>query len=196
MPQTAWRVPGAASGQRFGIVFQKRQHLNDTPACDSRSTPFGRLKLHLRSSVRSIIVTIIGLILACVCGIAAAAPVLKSDTTEANAGFYRLHWRSGVTKADYELQESTDSAFSDARVIYRGPDLATVISGKRDGVYHYRIRRVDNTGGGWSESVAVTVKHHTLTRAFTIFAIGGAVFAATLWLIISGARRGDPGGRA
>lgn len=114
------------------------------------------------------------------------APTLKSDSEVATAGFYQLQW-SAATVADFELQEATDAGFADARTLYRGPDLATVLSGQPDGDYYYRIRAVDNGDGSpWSGTVHVEVQHHSLARALRFLAVGAIVFVALLILILRG----------
>jgi hypothetical protein len=118
------------------------------------------------------------------------SPVLESDTAVATAGFYRLQWEPAAVGGGYELQESTRPDFSDARMLYAGPDLATVLSGKPDGDYYYRVRgRVDGGRSPWSAPVQVRVQAHSLGRALTFFALGALVFVATVALILRGEMR-------
>jgi hypothetical protein len=115
-------------------------------------------------------------------------PVLTSSTELATAGFYTLSWSPGAN--DYELQQSDSSDFQQPQAVYTGPDTATVISGKPDGVRYYRVRNIDNgQAGSWSQVVRVTVQHHTLTRAFLFLFTGMVVFLATILLITIGARK-------
>lgn len=109
---------------------------------------------------------------------------LTVDTEVSDTGFYSLSW----TGADrmVTLQEATTADFSDADTIYEGVDEATVISGKLDGTYYYRIRAGE---GPWGEPLEVTVRHHSLAQAFSFLALGAVVFLATAALIISGHRR-------
>ena len=90
------------------------------------------------------------------------------------------------------LVESTDPSFSDRRIVYAGPDTARLMSGKPDGHYYYRLESVSDTGSSkavaLSDTLQVTVKHHSLKRAFAFFAVGAAVFAATLGLVLFGSR--------
>jgi hypothetical protein len=91
----------------------------------------------------------------------------------------------------YELQEANNAAFTQPTTIYRGPDQGTLISGQKNGQYFYRVRAL-NRGqpvSAWSSLVLVSVRHHSLTRAFAFFAAGAAVFLATLVLIILAARQ-------
>ena len=108
-------------------------------------------------------------------------------STVATAGFYRLQWGSADHEGRYELQEATRRDFSDSRTLYTGPDLATVLSGKPDGEYFYRVRRLDaEARSAWSAPVEVRVRAHPLVRALTFFALGALVFVATAVLILRG----------
>lgn len=125
-------------------------------------------------------------------GDASAAVSLESDNDLATAGYYQLQWQASETPT--RLVESLDPAFETRIVVYEGPDTASLISGKSDGKYFYRLEGVGppSTSGDQadvvSNTVAVTVRHHSLGRAFMFFAIGAAVFAATLVLVLFGGR--------
>ena len=142
---------------------------------------------------RGRILTAVGLALSLSGGLPLAlaneAPRLASDSAVSTAGFFQLTW-SGPEAAEYELVEAGSADFAPATVRYRGPDLATVVSGKPDGDYHYRIRAwVDGTPSAWSEDVQVSVQHHPLARALTVLALGALVFAAILVVILRGEAR-------
>lgn len=118
----------------------------------------------------------------------ALPPELKSDTGTATAGFFRLSWETDAARV--ELQEAEDAGFQHPQTRYIGPDRATVISGKPDGDLYYRIRTRDEpAAGAWSETVHVTVAHHSLNRALMFFGLGVAVFLATLAVIVRGTGR-------
>jgi hypothetical protein len=116
----------------------------------------------------------------------AQSATLEASPEVASAGYYQLRWRSARS---VELQESRDPEFTSATAIYRGPDAARVISGKPDGILYYRVRDTDD--GTFSNVVRVTVRHHSLERAFSFFSLGAIVFLATLLLIATGARSGE-----
>jgi len=123
---------------------------------------------------------------------AGAAPELESSESLATAGYYRLSWRwPGDEEVRFELQESFEPGFARAHTVYLGYDRATLLSGRSDGTYYYRIRRhpVDGEAGPWSPPLEVRVEHHPLGRAMAFFWVGAAVFAATLLLIIGGGSR-------
>jgi len=121
-----------------------------------------------------------------------AALTLQSDTDVATAGYFQLYWHAG--ESPNRLVESSDPGFENRRVVYEGPDTARLISGKRDGQYYYRLERASPRDSSGSEpdvvsnTLQVTVRHHPTERAFTFFAIGAAVFLATLILVLAGGR--------
>ena len=116
-----------------------------------------------------------------------SAPRLSSDTDVASAGFYRLMWKTNAEHV--ELQEATDPDFRKVKISYRGPDRATVISGKPDGTWYYRVRAADGADPGeWSRPVSVTVAHHSLSRALMFLSLGVVVFVATASIIIRGTK--------
>jgi len=117
-------------------------------------------------------------------------PMLSVDNAVATAGYYRLSWRlagaAGKPTPDFELQESTDPHFYPAVTLYRGPDLATVLSGRRNGLRYYRVRVIPGTGAAasWSDILPVETRHHSMARALTFFSLGALVFVLTLFLIL------------
>ena len=64
-------------------------------------------------------------------------------------------------------------------------DSATVISGRSNGVWHYRVRALSKGQvTPWSEAVRVEVTHHSLNRAGLFLLTGAIVFFALAWVII------------
>lgn len=124
-------------------------------------------------------------------GAAAALPShsvsLTSDTDVATAGYYQLHWKGDVNNAVYRVLESSTPLFDDSRMIYQGPDLARVMSGKPNGKYYYRVVELqDGNPVSVSNTLSVKVQLHSLTKALSFFAIGAVVFLATLFLVLKG----------
>lgn len=118
----------------------------------------------------------------------AAAPQLASDSAQSSAGYFQLSWE-GEQGSDYLLQEASEPNFVQANTLYEGPDTATLISGRSDGTYYYRIRYLDMTNDdSWSNITQVEVTHHPLSRAFMFFALGAIVFIATLIVVVIGNR--------
>jgi hypothetical protein len=116
----------------------------------------------------------------------ANSPLLKTDSELATAGYFQLSW-SGDEGRGYVLQQSGSIDFSNALTIYQGPDTASLISGRANGTYYYRIR-YDDQADGWSDVTRVEVSHHQLSRAFMFFILGAIVFVATLAVVVTGNR--------
>lgn len=114
---------------------------------------------------------------------------LNSDTNTATAGYFQLSWHSDSPVKEFILQESGSEDFTTPVTIYHGTDLATVISGKKNSIYFYRIYAHDNPLNT-SNTVRVTVAHHPLRNAFFFFGIGAIVFVAILLLILHARRQG------
>jgi hypothetical protein len=129
--------------------------------------------------------------------LAGQAPQLETKG-DAKAGYYTLQWKlPGADKADnpgpdYELVESGEAGFEHGRIIYRGADVATIISGKPDGTYHYRVRAtVGKVPGDWSRPLTVHVAHHPLPHALVYLVVGALVFVATLAVIFWGHKQDE-----
>lgn len=129
----------------------------------------------------------------CLAGLGAAAaadaPQLQTDSTNPSGGYYRLTWEWPEERnRRFELQEAGSRDFAAPQTLYMGPDRASVLSGRSDGVFYYRVRVNPESGspGPWSEAVEVRVEHHPLSRAFAFFAVGAVVFLATLVLVVGG----------
>lgn len=119
-------------------------------------------------------------------GAAFGEPVqLYSDTEVAKAGYFQLRW---AAESPIQLQESRSADFREARTLYSGSDNARILSGKPNGHWYYRARP-ETSPASWSNTVEVTVRHHSLQRALGFFTVGAIVFLATLLLIATGARR-------
>ena len=125
---------------------------------------------------------------------AADVPTLESDSSVATAGYFQLSWQ-GSSSGEYLLQEAPDPDFTNAKNLYEGPDTASLVSGRANGVYYYRIRdyRISDNAqaadaGSWSNVVKVEVAHHPLSRAFMFFTLGAIVFLSTLVVVVLGNR--------
>lgn len=116
------------------------------------------------------------------------APQLFSDSSVSSAGFFRLSWKTNAKQL--ELQESTQPAFTQSRTYAINHTRGIVMSGKKNGVWYYRIRTVnpDQQKSPWSNLTVVTVSHHSLTRALLFFALGFVVFIATTLMIVFGSK--------
>jgi len=97
-------------------------------------------------------------------------------------GVYALSWTAG---GEVGLEEAGDDAFRDVHVVYRGADEGTVLTGRPEGVYFYRVRAA---GAPESEAVRafVQVEHHSFGRALVFFVVGLVVFVSTIGLVVRG----------
>lgn len=118
------------------------------------------------------------------CASAAQNISLSSDQDKATAGYFQLQWQGSDDTDTIYIVEETPTGAATPRVIYKGKDTATVISGKSDGQYLYQIHTSD--GKHISNQLTVTVAHHSLTTAFNFFTIGAIVFIFILLAILRG----------
>ncbi|MBD3403989.1 hypothetical protein GF420_13945 [candidate division GN15 bacterium] len=113
-----------------------------------------------------------------------------------SSGTIRLLWSVDTLESlpdslHFELQQASDSLFRSVKTRYTGPDMATYISGLKDGKYYFRVRTVDQTDAQtspWSQMMEVTVEHHSLNLALTLAGLGGVVFLLTVAVVVYGTR--------
>lgn len=96
-----------------------------------------------------------------------------------SAGYATLTWQE-VDGKIFELKENTTAGW---RTIYSGEDRATTLSGLKNGTYEFALW-VDGAQRG--EPLALTVKHHPLSRAWIFFGIGALMFVALVSLLMRG----------
>jgi hypothetical protein len=126
-----------------------------------------------------------------VVGPAGAAEIaLEVEPLLSHDGVYALSW---TAPGEVVLEEARDPSFAEVRVVYRGADKGTVLTGRSDGVYHYRVRPVAGAGGPGA-SVTVEVEHHPIGRALGFFAVGLFVFVSTIVLVARGPEGGEESG--
>jgi len=111
---------------------------------------------------------------------AAAQAELSVSPASSSDGVYQVRWTGDGAVV---LEESRRADFADAREVYRGTDHSTVLTGRSDGAYHYRLLALDGSGP-IAPDVAVEVAHHPLPRAFAFFALGLVVFVCTTVLVL------------
>jgi hypothetical protein len=117
-------------------------------------------------------------------GAHAAAISLESDTALAREGYLVLAWNAAnATAADVVLQQSLSPTFqgSTEQII---PDTGShTLTGLGNGVYYFRA---GNAGEGWSNTVSVTVAHHSLVQAWAFFLLGLVLFIVLCGTIVRG----------
>jgi hypothetical protein len=124
---------------------------------------------------------------------ASHAPEISASPDLARAGYFHLRWALDDVDVDhYTVEEAADPDFTESGVLYEGADRATVISGRGDGTFHFRVRATLSDGGesGWSDTQTVEVAHHPRAQAIGLFILGGLVFLATVGLIVAGTYAG------
>jgi len=135
----------------------------------------------------------------------ATSPTLSASPDSSSDGVYQLRWETDARVV--VIEEAPTARFERPTVLYRGRDRATVVTGRVDGVYHYRLRRAEDRAAGSDRGAArgegrgdpravdapvalahtvVRVQHHPLSRALGFFAAGLFVFVATVWLVVRG----------
>jgi len=128
----------------------------------------------------------------------AEALQLTSSTDSASAGYFQLSWSWPTAPADvtYRLSErqlDQPGAVTTFNNIYQGRDMASVISGKSDGRYEYRVIAGSPILADTviSNRVSVNVKHHSLGNAFAVLLLGVVIFLAIVISIYRGAKNKD-----
>jgi len=122
----------------------------------------------------------------------AQAPDIKASTAISTAGYFQLNWQGQKASSLYQLEESANAQFTTTKIIYEGHDTASIISGRSNGEYLYRVREIDTNSkiaSEWSTPITISVKHHSLSRALGFFFIGLIVFISTLIAIVRGSKR-------
>ena len=88
----------------------------------------------------------------------------------------------------YQLEQSPNADFADSKLRYEGPDLASVLTGLREGQYHFRVRATDPESGAgtWSEPLTLHVKFMDRGQLALLLVTGALVATMTIGAIISG----------
>lgn len=111
---------------------------------------------------------------------------LSASETESTAGYFTLTWESDSKSKKYTLQQSSDKLFQGRIDTIIKWDIDShdsfSVSGLNSGVYYYRIAEFDKPNS-WSNTVQVSVKHHTLDKAYFIFALGAVLFFLLITII-------------
>jgi hypothetical protein len=138
--------------------------------------------------------TAIALCLLAVPPASVGGPALDLSPTTSTDGVARLSWELPQTTR-VTLQSSATPDFRQPRTLYVGHDSATTLTGLADGNYYYRIGIATEPPAGmqWSDVVHLEVSHHSMTRAWSFFALGVLVFAGVLVVVVTGARRHGTG---
>lgn len=95
------------------------------------------------------------------------------------AGYITLGW-SAVQGNNFELKEKNGAIW---KLIYKGEDHATTLSGLANGSYEYQL----TADGKVSEnSTNITIQHHSIKRAWLFFSIGAVMFFILILILALG----------
>ncbi len=88
----------------------------------------------------------------------------------------------------YRLEQAPTADFDAPSIRYEGPDPASVLTGLREGEYHFRVQAIDADGaaGPWSEPLVLHVKFMSRGHLAMLLATGALVAVMTIAAIISG----------
>ena len=73
--------------------------------------------------------------------------------------------------------------------IYQGLDTATTLSGLNNGIYEVRLQTGPES---WSPPLEIAIKHHSLTKAYSFFALGLVLFIFLLGLLLCAPKSAIP----
>ena len=105
--------------------------------------------------------------------------IVDNGTT---AGYATLAWSSASGKT-FELKQKENDQW---KIIYQGQDRATTLSGLADGTYHYALMTDGQSKA--DDEVNITIKHHSLTRAWIFFGVGAVMFLILITILTIGGR--------
>jgi len=101
-----------------------------------------------------------------------------------NEGYTALKWHPVGTPSEgtqYELQQSRSEDFSDAVTLYKGPDMASFVSGLPEGKTWYRVRAA---GGPWSPAQVVEINFIETYKVVAGLAVGTAMLIFTIIYVV------------
>jgi len=107
-------------------------------------------------------------------------------------GAVTLGWQKDAAST-VEVQQADDTAFSNPRTIYHGPETGTVVTGLAEGAHWFRIRLEGMPS--WSPPLKVEVEFFPRKYLSLLLGVGGVVVVATLVMIIIGHFKTIRGGR-
>jgi hypothetical protein len=111
---------------------------------------------------------------------------LSASTQLSNEGYFVLNWQPEVDAASFTLEQSSREDFSTPVSRPLGAASAITITGLSDGVYYFRLSRDEQV---ISNTISVTVEHHSLDRAASFFFLGLALFITLILSILKGNRQ-------
>jgi len=111
---------------------------------------------------------------------------LSASTSISNEGYFVLDWQSDTPVEDLTLEQANDQSFSNPLERSLAGASAATITGLDDGTYYFRLTDTSST---LSNTVSVTVAHHSLGRAGSFFLLGLVLFSVLIVTILKGNRQ-------
>lgn len=111
---------------------------------------------------------------------------LSASTSLSNEGYFVLDWETSSPESSITLEQSTSEQFSNPLTREIAGAGAATITGLEDGTYYFRL--VDS-GSVISDTVSVSVIHHSLSRAGGFFLLGLCLFSTLVFTIVHGNRQ-------
>lgn len=106
---------------------------------------------------------------------------LSSDTELTREGYFVLDWSLG-DEGDYVIEQAHGNSFVQPDTYEVPASGSMTLSGFADGGYYFRAGRE----GNWTDTVKVTVEHHSLARALGFFISGLILFSILTVVILRG----------
>ncbi len=128
---------------------------------------------------KNIILLLIGLC----AGLISPATAFEIRNADARAGFASLSWQDsadGVVELQWRADADTTGG-GDWKVLYRGTDNGSTITGLDEGTYQFRLVKSDGTV---TAPLNFTVQHHSLALAFQFFGAGAVLFVILIGLLV------------
>lgn len=111
---------------------------------------------------------------------------LSASTTISNEGYFVLDWQTDSPVEDLTLEQASDQNFSNPLQRSLAGASAATITGLADGTYFFRLT---DSNSPLSNTVNVTVAHHSLGRAGSFFLLGLVLFSILIVTILKGNRQ-------
>lgn len=115
--------------------------------------------------------------------------ILSSDTAVSTEGYFVLSWDAPAEFSDLTLFQETgpNTTSNDIRAHNLPAAGAITLTGLVDGDYTYRLLANEQPV---SNIVAISVQHHSLSRALGFFSLGLLLFSVLIGSIVVGNKQG------
>jgi hypothetical protein len=111
---------------------------------------------------------------------------LSASTELSNEGYFVLNWDVQAEDSSLTLQQANSTQFDSIIAREVAGSGAATITGLDDGRYHFRLLDGNQIV---SNTVAVTVQHHSMNRAGGFFLLGLTLFSILIVTIVHGNRQ-------